>query len=115
MVDASYVCAVRAQIVPDALGLRAAGLDFNDGDEGHTTKQERGDLLGRPSPANFVDRADSEDSALRAAQHLPGKRAGMVEPVHKDLAVDQGVLIARGFLNIAPASGGEIVHKGRRR
>ena len=47
VVDASYVCAVRAQIVPDALGLCAARLDFNDGDRGHAN-DKRGDLLAAP-------------------------------------------------------------------
>ena len=51
VVDAFYVCAVRAQIVPDPLGLRAARLDFNDGDRGHAN-DKRGatywpPLLGR--------------------------------------------------------------------
>ena len=47
VVDASYVRAVRAQIIPDALGLRAARLDFNDGDRGHAN-DKRGAPLAAP-------------------------------------------------------------------
>ena len=47
VVDAFYVRAVRAQIVPDPLGLRAARFDFNDGDRGHAN-DKRGDLLTAP-------------------------------------------------------------------